>query len=172
MKRITQTALFVFMFGGAALAQTATGGLTIENAWSRATASANANGVVYFTVTDTGGPDTLTGATTPIAATAQLHESKTKNGIMEMKTIDTLAIDKDHPIKLAPGGYHLMLEGLKQQLKAGETFPLTLTFAHAGAVSTTVQVQSEATPMGNDKNAMPGMGTMDMGGMDMKGMSH
>jgi copper(I)-binding protein len=50
-------------------------------------------------------------------------------------------------------------------LKAGDTFPLTLVFAHAGPVSTTVKV-GQAGAKGAD---MPGM---MMNGMDMGSMNH
>jgi copper(I)-binding protein len=36
---------------------------------------------------------------------------------------------------MAPGGYHIMLLGLKQPLIQGEQVPLTLTFEHAGPVT-------------------------------------
>ena len=55
---------------------------------------------------------------------------------------------------LKPGGYHIMLMGLKQQLKDGETFPVTLTFEKAGAVTTTVHV-AKAGAMGPDMMSMP-----------------
>jgi periplasmic copper chaperone A len=61
----------------------------------------------------------------------------------------------------APGGYHIMLMGLKQALVAGTTFPVTLTFAKAGEVTATVSVQKVTA-------TMP---TMDHGGMGaMPGM--
>ena len=41
---------------------------------------------------------------------------------------------------MAPGGYHIMLMGLKQPLKEGDHIPITLTFAHAGAITAQVTV--------------------------------
>ncbi len=43
-------------------------------------------------------------------------------------------------IAFAPGGYHIMLTGLKAPLKTGDSFPLTLTFAGAGEVKVDVKV--------------------------------
>jgi hypothetical protein len=49
---------------------------------------------------------------------------------------------------MKPGdGYHLMLVGLKQPLKPGERFPLTLIFENAGRIELMVNV-----------DAAPGMG--------------
>ena len=47
-------------------------------------------------------------------------------------------------VQLAPGGVHLMLIDLKEPLKQGETFPLTLTFAKAGAMTIKVPVKAPA----------------------------
>jgi copper(I)-binding protein len=160
MKRFFLSTLFALGLTGMAAAQT-TGSITISNAWSRA--SAGSTGVVYLTVIDTGAADTLTSASTPVAANAKLHESKKVDGVMQMHPVDTLPISQDNPIKLSPGGYHLMLTGLTKPLAVGDTFPLTLNFAQAGAVTTTVKVgQAGAKSYGND--AMPGM--------DMSGMGH
>jgi len=53
-----------------------------------------------------------------------------------------------------PGGMHIMLVGLKQPLKAGDSFPLTLAFQKAGAVETTVMI---VKPGGAGAGDMPGM---------------
>ena len=45
-------------------------------------------------------------------------------------------------MRFQPGGLHVMLFGLKQPLKAGEHFPLTLEFEKAGKVEVQVQVES------------------------------
>jgi hypothetical protein len=42
-----------------------------------------------------------------------------------------------------------MLEGLKQPLNAGETFPLTLTFKNAGQLRVEVRVESPQAAMAN-----------------------
>ncbi len=50
-------------------------------------------------------------------------------------------------LELRPDGYHLMLLDLKQPLKAGERFPMTLTFEHAGTIQISVWVEGfGATP--------------------------
>jgi copper(I)-binding protein len=139
--------------------------IKVENAWSRA-AIAGRTGVVYLTITDTGAADRLTGATSPVAATAGLHESFTDNGIAKMRDVAGLAVQPGKPVTLAPGGYHIMLTGLKQPLKQGDTFPVTLSFERAGQITATVTVQKAGggMPMGHDA-----MGGMNMPGMSMQG---
>jgi copper(I)-binding protein len=137
------------------------GDITVTDAWSRATIGTTAPGVAYLTITDSGAADTLTGIATPVAASAMLHQSTTENGVSSMHMVDALPVGAGATVKLAPGGYHIMLEGLKQPLKAGDTFPLTLSFKTAGAVTTTVTVR----PLGADKPKDDTMGGMDMGHM-------
>jgi periplasmic copper chaperone A len=122
-----------------AIAQQST--LQIEHAWSRP-APAGRVGVLYCTITDNGAPDRLTGISTPAAARADLHQSLSENGIAKMRAVESAAIAPGKPLTLAPGGYHVMLMGLKQALKPGDTFPVTFTFDHAGAVTTTAVVQA------------------------------
>jgi copper(I)-binding protein len=117
----------------------AEGTITIDHAWSRP-AAAGQVGVIYLTITDSGPPDALTAVATPIAADAMLHESSTKGGMAEMRMIDQVPVAAGKPARLAPGGMHVMLMGLKKKLAPGDTFPVTLTFTHAGQITTTVTV--------------------------------
>ena len=112
----------------------------VSNAWARATPGTGSTGAAYLTVTDQGPPDHLTGASTPVAATAQLHKTENQNGAMRMLPVPDLALASGQPVTFAPGGYHLMLTGLRQPLRKGDSFPLTLTFAHAPPVTVQVRV--------------------------------
>ena len=76
-------------------------GIRVENAWSRA-AMAGRTGVVYLTITDTGAPDRLTGASSPVAASADLHESFTDHGIAKMRSVAALPVEPGQPVTLAP----------------------------------------------------------------------
>jgi hypothetical protein len=139
----------------AALAQQPT--IQVQHAWSRS-AAAGSTGVVYLTVTDFGAPDRLTGAASPVAAAVTLHESINDNGVHKMRPVASLPVEPGKSLTLAPGGYHIMLEGLKQALTAGQTFPVTLSFEKAGPVEATVTVRQG------------GAQTMDHGHMTMHGM--
>ncbi len=117
-------------------------GLTVEQPWARP-AAVGQMGVIYLTVKDTGAPDQLVGVKTPVAADAQLHESKMVDGVMQMRPVQAAPVAPGQPLVLAPGGYHIMLMGLKQPLKEGETVPVTLMFQKAGAVAVQATVQRE-----------------------------
>jgi copper(I)-binding protein len=151
------TAIGLLALGAMTAAQAEDMSLMASGAWSRPTASAAMAGVVYLTITDSGAPTTLVSVSTPIAAQAEMHQSLMQNGMMEMLPVKSLPIAPGTPITFSPGGYHIMLTGLTQALAAGQSFPLTLTFADGGRVTTTVTVQ----PMTADAPAAT------MGGMKM-----
>jgi hypothetical protein len=132
----------------------------VQNAWARATTPHAQSGGIFLTLTDKGAPDRLVSVVTPVAAIAQVHQSVNDNGVMKMNAVPTLDLPPGKPVELQPGGYHIMLMGLKQQLKPGETFPVTLTFAKAPPVTATVTV-GKAGASGPD-TADHSMGNMKM----------
>jgi copper(I)-binding protein len=146
----------------------ATGPLSIQSPWSRATAPMQKTGVAYLTIRNDGAEaDRLTDVASPVAAKVQLHESIREGDVMKMRKVSGLAVPAHGTATLAPGGYHVMLMGLEAPLKEGQSFPLTLTFEHAGKVEVEVRVMGmsaqgagHAMPMGTK----PGMGDMPMSG--------
>lgn len=131
--------------------------IAVTHVWSRAT-MAGGMGVVYLTITASGAADTLVSASTPVASKADLHESYNDNGVMKMRPIASLAVAPGKPVVLQPGGYHIMLMGLSHALKEGDTFPVTLQFAKAGAITVTASVQKAgAAGMSMPSGSMPGM---------------
>ncbi|HET7884560.1 MAG TPA: copper chaperone PCu(A)C [Acetobacteraceae bacterium] len=114
--------------------------MKIEEAWSRP-AIQGGTGVVYLTIIDTGAPDRLVALSAPVAAKADLHESFTEQGIAKMRGVATLPVAAGSKVTLSPGGYHIMLMDLKQPLREGDSFPVTLNFEHAGLVTATVTVR-------------------------------
>ena len=121
--------------------------------WSRPATAGLPTGVAYLTLTDhAAAADRLVGASSPKAGRVSLHHSVMKDGVMSMQAVpDGLELPPGHPVVLAPGGYHLMLEGLKGGLKVGETYPLTLRFAHAKPITVRVEVRSGLDPMAGMK---------------------
>jgi periplasmic copper chaperone A len=121
-------------------------GVAVTGAWARPALPGMTTGVIYLTATNHGrAPDRLLGAATPVAASASLHQSMSMGGMAEMTAVrDGLALPPGGTAHLAPGGYHLMLMGLKRGLKVGERFPAILRFAHAGAVPVQVEVRQTA----------------------------
>jgi copper(I)-binding protein len=150
--RLTFTALVLALAVAPAWGQTAP---VVTQAWARATSASAQTGAAYMTVHGASA-DAVTGFSTPVADSAMLHRSQSVGGVMEMREVESLSLPPGKDVKLAPGGYHVMLMGLKHPLKPGEHFPLTVTFAHAAPVTVDVAV-GRAGAAGPAMEAMPGM---------------
>ena len=119
------------------------GDLVITQAWARATPNGAKIGGGYVTIENKGSaPDRLIGGAGEIAGKIEVHEMAVNNGLMTMRPLDTgLTIEPGQTVKLAPGGYHLMMFDLKGPLKQGEAVPITLKFEKAGEVKVSLAVQ-------------------------------
>ena len=149
--------MFVALGVSVAHSQQSPQSIVIENAWARATAGGARTGAAYLTLRDTGAPDRLVGTSTPVATTAEVHETIDDHGVMKMRPVTGLDLEPGKAITLAPGGLHVMLTGLKQPLVVGQTFPITLTFEHAAPVTTTVTVAAVGATGPTEHGAMGGM---------------
>lgn len=116
----------------------------VSQPWSRP-APQGGNGAAYAVISSAGPADTLIAVATPVAARAEIHESMIMNGQAMMHARPGgLAIPAGATVALKPGGWHIMLMGLKQPLRAGDHFPATLTFKKAGKVTVQFSVQATA----------------------------
>jgi copper(I)-binding protein len=115
------------------------GGVTVDRAWSRA--SAGKTGAVYLTIRNQGDDaDALVDVTSPAAARAEVHQTVDEDGVMKMHHVERLVVAPGGTVALAPGGYHIMLMGLTAPLKEGETVPVTLRFERAGEIEVMADV--------------------------------
>jgi copper(I)-binding protein len=156
---------------GAAAAQTpAPAGVAVEAVWARATPPGAKTGAVYLTLVNNGAADDrLVGVSTPVADRAQLHVESNDNGVMRMRPLAAVDVKPGAHVTFKPGGMHVMLLGLKRQLKEGDRFPLALDFAKAGRREVLVAV-AKAGAMGiqdhsgmrHDIDHMDQMDHMDM----------
>ena len=134
--------------------------VTVDNAWARATPGKAENGAAYLTL-KAAAADRLTGVSTPVAGTAELHQMTMDGSVMRMRQIAGIDLPAGQPVTLKPGAVHIMLVGLKEPLKAGQSFPLTLHFAKAGSQMVNVTVQP-AGAMGPQTEAGSGHNGMSM----------
>jgi copper(I)-binding protein len=135
--------LLYFLAAPAFAGEVRAGDLVISQAWSRATPGGAKIAGGYLTIENKGsGPDRLVGGSADIADKIQIHEMAMNNGVMTMRPLDKgLTIEPGKTVKLAPGGYHLMLFDLKSPLKQGDQLPVTLEFEKAGKVKLLLDVQ-------------------------------
>src|SRR6266566_4652226 len=116
--------------------------LKIDHPFARATPPGAKVAGVFVTVENTGSKtDRLLSASTPIAGIAGLHQMSVDAGVMRMRGVAALEVRPGEKLQLKPGGYHVMLSELKQPLKVGDKFPLTLKFQNAGVIEVSVWVE-------------------------------
>lgn len=163
MRRI-QTALAAFA-ALIALPAFAHDGVHINNPYARVMGGVGASGAVFFEIENhQSADDRLIAATSDVADKVELHTHKEEGGVMKMMEVpDGFAVPASGMHALARGGDHVMLLGLKSELKNGDVVDLTLTFEKAG------QVQVQAT-IDNDRKPAMGEGHgHDMSGHKMDG---
>jgi periplasmic copper chaperone A len=163
---IAGAALIACLFAAPARADDVKAGdLTISQGWARATPRGAKVGGGYLTIQNGGSaPDRLVSASTDVAGKVEIHEMTMSNGVMKMRPLEKgLTVEPGKTVKLAPGGYHLMLMDLKNPLKQGEKVPVTLDFEKAGKVGVSLDVEGVGAqgPAGGGE----GMKQMDMKGM-------
>jgi copper(I)-binding protein len=102
-----------------------------------------ATSAVYMIIRNTGRqPDRLLTVKTDAAQAAETHITETKDGITVMSKVDGFDIPAQGQIVLEPGGKHIMLVNLNQDLKEGENLNLTLVFEKSGEIKVTVPVRN------------------------------
>ena len=121
--------------------------IVVSDAWSR---PAIDTGVVYATLVNTGDePDRLDRVQTAVAKAAELHRSMAMaamkgmpdTGVMSMQPVASIGVPAHGAVKLAPGGNHVMLIGLRHELHVDQTFVVRLHLVRAGWTNVRVTVR-------------------------------
>lgn len=129
-----------------ASASKAADGITVENPFARAVPPGQPNSASFMTLVNSSDVDhSVKSAASPVAATVELHTHTNNNGVMEMRQVEQIDIPAKGRVELKPGGLHIMLIGLKQDMKVGENAPITLTFEDGSTTMTNAPIQ-EITP--------------------------
>lgn len=122
------------------------GQLLIDQAWTRATPGGAKVGAGYMSIINSGETaDRLVAGKSDIAERVEIHTMTMEGGVMRMRKLTAgLVLAPKSITELKPGGYHVMLIGLKRSIAEGEAIPLELTFEKAG----TAEVVLEAAAIG------------------------
>ncbi|HEY1015512.1 MAG TPA: copper chaperone PCu(A)C, partial [Herpetosiphonaceae bacterium] len=108
-------------------------------------AMAGSNSAAYMRIANAGAAERLVKAESPVAGTVELHTVEDQNGVMAMRPVAAIEIPAQGSAELKPGGFHVMLIDVQRELRAGDTFTVTLTFEQAGAVTVPVTVRDPAS---------------------------
>ena len=119
----------------------ATGTIAVSDPFVTAT-PAGGTGGVFMTLTGGATPDTLVDARASVAERVEVHETyDAGDGLRGMRQVEGgIPVGVGETVSLAPGGYHVMLLGLTDELVVGDTLEMEAVFARAGAVPVRVPV--------------------------------
>ncbi len=120
----------------------------VRDAWARV-GMTGGNSAAYMTLINHEAEDNaLIGVSSDIADALEIHLSEMDaNGVMSMTRQDKIVLPANGEARLESGGYHVMIIGLKQDLKVGNHITLVLTFEKGGAIALTIPVQDSADAM-------------------------
>lgn len=123
------------------------GGVEVHGAWTRPTAQGG-NGAVYFTIENQSSEsEEILAVASDIAEAVEIHESRRNGDVMEMHQLETVPLGPGAEVKFEPGGLHVMLIGLKQDLQAGDEIEITLHFKKHPDIPVSVPIQdTSASP--------------------------
>ncbi len=116
--------------------------IRVGGAWARP-AAGSGPGAVYLSIRNGGDqPDRLIGARSSCCATIEIHRTQVSDGRMSMLPVqDGIAVEPGATLELEPGGYHMMLFGLREPLRSGMRFVVTLEFEQNGELPVEVEVR-------------------------------
>lgn len=137
---------FIALAASIAISASASTQVTVSAPWVRATVPAQKSTGAFMRLQSASNAR-LVGVTTPIAERAEIHEMAMQGTTMKMQEVDGIDLPAGKAVNLASGGYHLMLVGLKRQVKDGETVPLTLVIETRGKQRESVTVDVPVKPL-------------------------
>lgn len=119
----------------AAAQEVKAGELVIKDAVMRAVPPGVPNTAGYLTIVNAGArDDRLESASCACARSVEPHLSHVMNGSAMMMPTGPVTVPAKGEVSFSPGGYHLMVMGLKAPLKDGERQEMVLKFQRAGTV--------------------------------------
>jgi len=132
--------------------------VTVTEPYARAVPPGQPNSAVFMHLNNQGSDALkLVAASSPAAKVVELHTHTNDQGVMKMRRIDAIDLPTTTDVELRPGGLHVMLIGLTQDLNIGDEIELTLTYSDGDHASIKVPVK-EVMPMGQQMQHQGGMG--------------
>jgi len=118
----------------------------IRNGWVQESPPSQTITAAYMTIENHTGADiALRSASTEVAQTVELHKMELVDGMMKMHRVENINIPAGGTAELKPGGYHLMVIGLKKELKEGDKVTITLEFSSDRRETITIPVKPRSS---------------------------
>ncbi|CAA6809413.1 MAG: Copper metallochaperone, bacterial analog of Cox17 protein [uncultured Thiotrichaceae bacterium] len=116
--------------------------ISVDAPYIRAMPPGQAVTAMFLTLQNSSDKDRfLVSAKGDVSEKIELHEHTHADGMMKMREVPEITIPKQSKAELKPGGYHIMLIGLKKDLQVGEKISFDLQFKDGSQTSITAEVK-------------------------------
>ena len=120
--------------------------VTVKEPWVRATVSQQKATGAFMQITSAQDAR-LVEVSSPVAGVVEVHEMVMDKDVMKMRAIKALDLPAGKSVELKPGGYHVMLMDLKQQMKEGDMVPVTLVVEGKDKKRSSIEVKAPVKPL-------------------------
>lgn len=122
----------------------------VEGAWIRETPPGSSNAIAFLKLRNTGTHKLLLqGGESPVAKAVEMHEMSMRGGLMRMGRLAVVSIPAGATVEFTPVDKHLMLVGLKSELRAGQQVPVTLRFRGGATLTIEMPVRAPEADAGD-----------------------
>lgn len=143
MKKLI-TLLTALTLSGAAMAE-----IQVSEPYARAVPPGQPNSAAFMTLKNTSAETVaLESASSPAAQVVELHTHSHVDGVMKMRKVPQITLNGKEQVSLKPGGLHIMLIGLNQNMVTGESIDLTLNFSDGSSQTVAAEVKDVMAAMG------------------------
>jgi copper(I)-binding protein len=109
--------------------------IVVSDAYFREPVPGQTRSAGYMTLANQSAcPCSLMATSSPDVERVEIHEHRHDNGIMKMRQVDTVKVAAGKQEVFSPGGYHLMLFGVKQTVSDKNAITIVLDFGDCGVV--------------------------------------
>lgn len=122
--------------------QASAASLEVKDAYARAMPAGQPNSAAFMQLDNTTNEArALISAQSSVAGVVELHTHVQEAGVMQMRKIDQIEIPASASTQLAPGGLHIMLINLQQELSEGSEIDLQLTLDNGEVLDLQIPVK-------------------------------
>lgn len=143
------------LYGSQIMAGTVADAISVSDPYVRAMPPGQPTSLAFMGITNNSDKDhVLLDAEGTVAKMVELHTHTMKNGMMHMHKVEKIDLPAGKKVMLESGGLHVMLMGLKQDLKPGDTVSISLVFEDGSKKKLDVPVRKIKMMM-KKQDAMP-----------------
>ena len=145
MKRILLFVLTLTLF---LVACSPESGIDVHGGWARPARQGEIGAVYFLLENHTTETHEMIAAVSDVAQAVEIHESQMNGDVMQMQRLESVSLGPGAEVVFEPGGLHIMLIDLQQELKTGDEIEVTLQFRNFDDITVRVSVQETPADAG------------------------